>query len=56
MEWKAKALDYLFPEVQGIVDDSKNLISALPKNYPGTIFRIWAGNLSKKWIRDYLWS
>jgi hypothetical protein len=36
--WKAACLDYLYPEVLGIVDDSLDLIDSLPKEYPGIIF------------------
>lgn len=36
--WKAKALQELYPQVLGIVDDNPNLIDYLPKNYKGFVF------------------
>ena len=37
-KWKAKVLKYLYPEVQGIVDDSVGLVKALGKGYKGKVF------------------
>lgn len=37
-EWKAKVLEYLYPEVLGIVDDNPDLAKYLSKNYKGTVF------------------
>ena len=37
-KWKAKVLEYLYPEVLGIVDDNPNLVKNLSKSYKGTIF------------------
>lgn len=37
-KWKAKVLEYLYPEVLGIVDDNPNLVKNLSKGYKGTIF------------------
>lgn len=37
-KWKAKVLEYLYPEVLGIVDDNPSLVKNLSKNYKGTIF------------------
>lgn len=36
--WKAKVLEYLYPEVLGIVDDNPELSKHLSKNYKGTVF------------------
>lgn len=36
--WKAKILEYLYPEVLGIVDDNPDLVKYLSKSYQGTIF------------------
>ncbi len=36
--WKAKVLEYLYPEVLGIVDDNPDLSKYISKNYKGTIF------------------
>lgn len=36
--WKAKVLEYLYPEVLGIVDDNPDLSKYLSKNYKGTVF------------------
>jgi len=37
-KWKAKALELLYPEVQGIVDDNWDVIDYLPSTYKGFIF------------------
>lgn len=37
-EWKAEVLSFLYPEVEGIVDDNSGLIGHLPSTYPGSIF------------------
>jgi hypothetical protein len=37
-KWKAKVLEYLYPEVLGIVDDNPSLVKNLSKSYKGTIF------------------
>ena len=37
-KWKAKVLEYLYPEVLGIVDDNPSLVKNLSKGYKGTIF------------------
>lgn len=37
-QWKAKVLEYLYPEVLGIVDDNPDLAKYLSKNYQGTVF------------------
>lgn len=37
-EWKAKVLEYLYPEILGIVDDNPDLAKYLSKNYKGTVF------------------
>ena len=37
-EWKAKVLEYLYPEVVGIVDDNPDLAKYLSKSYKGTVF------------------
>lgn len=36
--WKAIVLDYLYPEIEGYVDDNYNVLTHLPDNYPGHIF------------------
>ncbi len=37
-KWKAKVLEYLYPEVLGIVDDNPGLVKNLSRKYKGTIF------------------
>jgi predicted AAA+ superfamily ATPase len=37
-KWKAKVLEYLYPEVVGIVDDNPSLVKNLSKSYKGTVF------------------
>lgn len=37
-KWKAKVLEYLYPEVIGIVDDNPDLTKFLSKKYKGTIY------------------
>jgi len=38
MIWKARVLEYLYPEVVGIVDDRAELLGALSPSYQGTVF------------------
>jgi len=37
-KWKAEVLEFLYPEVAGIVDDNPGLIDCLSESYPGTVF------------------
>lgn len=37
-KWKAKVLEYLYPEVLGIVDDNPGLVDCLSKRYKGRVF------------------
>lgn len=37
-KWKAKVLEYLYPEILGIVDDNPELVKCLSKDYKGTVF------------------
>lgn len=37
-KWKAKVLEYLYPEIQGIVDDNFGLVECFSKKYKGTVF------------------
>lgn len=37
-KWKARVIDYLHPEIIGIVDDNPSLHKHLPPDYQGTIF------------------
>ena len=37
-KWKARVLNYLYPEIKGIVDDNFGLVKNLPKTYKGTVF------------------
>ena len=37
-QWKARVLEYLYPEIQGIVDDNPDLVKFLSKRYKGTVF------------------
>jgi len=37
-KWKTKVLEYLYPEVQGIVDDNSGLPKKIGKKYKGKIF------------------
>lgn len=36
--WKAEVLEYLYPEILGIVDDNPDLVKYLCKSYKGIIF------------------
>jgi len=36
--WKAKTLNYLYPEVEGIIDDQPALVEKLPGSYKGTVY------------------
>ena len=37
-EWKAKTLEYLYPQVLGIVDDNPGLTKFFTKDYKGTVY------------------
>jgi len=37
-KWKAGILEFLYPEIAGIVDDHPGLVESLSKDYKGTIF------------------
>lgn len=37
-KWKAQVLDFLYPEVLGIVDDNRVILDFLPKSYKGYVF------------------
>lgn len=37
-KWKAKVLEYLYPQVVGIVDDNPGLTKFFSKNYKGTVY------------------
>lgn len=37
-QWKARALEYLYPQVLGIVDDKRAVVEFLPASYPGVVF------------------
>lgn len=37
-KWKARVLEYLYPEIQGIVDDNLGLVNCLNKKYKGKVF------------------
>jgi|FLOH01.1.fsa_nt_gi hypothetical protein len=37
MDWKARKLEEMFPQVQGIIDDNDELIAALNPSYEGRI-------------------
>lgn len=37
-KWKAKVLEYLYPEISGIVDDNPGLSFCFGKNYKGKVF------------------
>jgi hypothetical protein len=37
-KWKAEILNFLYPQVEGIVDDKLAMAEYLPKDYQGTIF------------------
>lgn len=50
-KWKAKVLEYLHPEVLGIVDDNPNLSKYLEKSYKGTIFLYNSTEILNKDIR-----
>ena len=36
--WKAEVLEYLYPEVQGLIDDNPKIIKALDSHYQGKIY------------------
>ncbi|MBP9759686.1 hypothetical protein KBD45_08395 [Candidatus Dojkabacteria bacterium] len=36
--WKAEIIEYLYPQVIGIVDDNPNLVNCMSSNYKGTIY------------------
>lgn len=38
LTWKAKVLEYLYPQVAGMVDDHPQLAKDLSKNYQGTLY------------------
>lgn len=38
LAWKAKVLEYLYPQVIGMVDDHPQLAKDLSKTYPGTLY------------------
>ncbi len=38
MQWKAAVLDYLYPQITGLIDDTLEIYTYLPSNYKGTIF------------------
>jgi len=38
LSWKAKILESLYPEIEGIVDDHPGLLEKLPDSYKGTIY------------------
>src|SRR3989344_5452688 len=38
LSWKAKVLEYLYPQVIGMVDDHPQLAKDLSKKYPGTLY------------------
>lgn len=38
LAWKAKVLEYLYPQVTGMVDDHPQLAKDLSKKYPGVLF------------------
>jgi len=44
-EWKARVLEELYPQVEGIIDDNSSIIKFLKKDYRGVIFLF---NQSKK--------
>ena len=50
-QWKAKVLEYLYPEVLGIVDDNPDLSKYLSKNYKGTVFLYNNSEILNKDIR-----
>lgn len=37
-EWKAKTLEYLFPQITGTIDDNEGLLTYLSPDYEGTIY------------------
>lgn len=37
-KWKSAALNYLYPQVKGIVDDKAAIAEFLPADYPGVVF------------------
>ncbi len=37
-QWKAETLNYLYPNVLGIIDDSRFVVEKLSKNYKGTVY------------------
>ncbi len=47
--WKARVLKYLYPEVQGIVDDNVGLVRALGGRYKGKVFIYNGANCNKNY-------
>jgi hypothetical protein len=37
-KWKSEALNYLYPQVKGIIDDKSAIAEFLPADYPGVVF------------------
>lgn len=46
-QWKAKVLEYLYPEIIGIVDDNDGLQKFFSKKYEGTVF-LYGGKENRK--------
>lgn len=44
-EWKAKLLEFLFPEVIGTIDDNSDIVKSLSPNYGGLIF-LYSNNMN----------
>lgn len=49
-KWKARVLEYLYPEVLGIVDDNPGLVDCLSRKYKGKVF-LYNNQIGRKDIR-----
>lgn len=47
-KWKAEILEYLYPQVEGIIDDNPGLVTHLSKTYQGSIYLYDNGETTRK--------
>ncbi len=56
LDWKARVLEYLYPEVVGIIEDRDTLAEALSPEYQGAIFLLGhSGHTSKAVVPCLTW-
>jgi hypothetical protein len=51
--WKAGVLDYLYPEVTGIVEDNGNIIEYLSESYQGHLYLIGGATCTREGLNVY---